>query len=89
VLLPLNYTKKWVTKVGKPLFLLQLLHYLKEIGEPKWWIVFTYLPIVGPIMMTVFHLFLMKKFGRTTTAEKLLTIFLPFIYLAYQLFSTE
>ena len=56
---------------------------LKEIGEPKWWIVFTYLPIVGPIMMTVFHLFLMKKFGRTTTAEKLLTIFLPFIYMAY------
>ena len=56
---------------------------LKEIGEPKWWVIFAYLPIVGPIMMTVFHLFLMKKFGRTTTAEKLLTVFLPFIYLAY------
>lgn len=56
---------------------------LKEVKEPRWWVAFAYLPIVGPIMMTVFHLFLMKKFGRTTALEKILTIFLPFLYLAY------
>ena len=53
----------------------------KEVGEPKWWVALAYLPIVGPIMMSVFHLFLMKKFGRTTFLEKLLTVLLPFIYL--------
>lgn len=55
----------------------------KEVQEPKWWIALAYVPIVGPIMMTVFHLFLMRKFGRTTAVEKILTIVLPFIYLAY------
>ena len=55
----------------------------KEVQEPKWWIALAYVPIVGPIMMTVFHLFLMRKFGRTTALEKILTIVLPFIYLAY------
>ena len=55
----------------------------KEIGEPKWWVALSYLPIVGPIMMSVFHLFLMKKFGRTSATEKILTVVLPFIYLAY------
>ena len=55
----------------------------KEVGEPKWWVALAHLPIVGPIMMSVFHLFLMKKFGRTTFLEKLLTVLLPFIYLGY------
>lgn len=55
----------------------------KEVGEPKWWVVLAYLPIIGPIMMSVFHLFLMKKFGRTTFVEKLLTVLLPFFYIAY------
>ena len=55
----------------------------KEVGEPKWWVALAYLPIVGPIMMSVFHLFLMKKFGRTTFLEQLLTVLLPFIYLGY------
>ena len=56
---------------------------LKEVEEPKWWVVLVYVPIIGPIMMTVFHLFLMKKFGRTTFLEQLLTAILPFIYLGY------
>ncbi len=34
---------------------------LKETEHPKWWAILSYLPIVGPIMMSVFHLFLMKK----------------------------
>ncbi len=56
---------------------------LKKVEEPKWWVVLVYVPIIGPIMMTVFHLFLMKKFGRTTFLEQLLTAILPFIYLGY------
>ena len=32
---------------------------LKETERPKWWAILSYLPIVGPIMMSVFHLFLM------------------------------
>jgi len=55
----------------------------KEVGEPKWWVALAYLPIIGPIMMSVFHLFLMKKFGRTTFLEQFLTVILPFIYLGY------
>jgi signal peptidase I len=55
----------------------------KKTGHPKWWVFLAYLPIVGTIMMTVFHLFLMGKFGKTSFFDKLLTIFLPFIYMAY------
>jgi signal peptidase I len=51
---------------------------LKETKHPKWWAVLSYLPIVGPIMMTVFHIYLMKKFGKSA----LLTAILPFIYMA-------
>ncbi|MDO5616835.1 MAG: signal peptidase I, partial [Cruoricaptor ignavus] len=54
----------------------------KETNHAKWWAILAYLPIVGPIMMTVFHLFLMDKFGKNTIGQKLLTVFLPFIYMA-------
>ncbi|MDE5451211.1 DUF5684 domain-containing protein, partial [Elizabethkingia meningoseptica] len=46
---------------------------LKETEHPKWWAALSYLPIVGPIMMSVFHLFLMKKFGKTSFVQKVLT----------------
>lgn len=55
---------------------------LKETGHPKWWTLLAYLPIVGPIMMSVFHLYLMKKFGKTLFKDQLLTVILPFIYMA-------
>lgn len=55
----------------------------KETSHPKWWVFMSYLPIVGPIMMTVFHLFLMEKFGKTLVPQKLMTVFLPFIYIAF------
>ena len=55
---------------------------LKETNHPKWWFLLAYLPIVGPIMMTVFHLFLVKHFGKRSTVQQLLTVFLPFIYMA-------
>lgn len=61
----------------------------KETGNPKWWAFLAYLPIVGPIMMTVFHLFLMKKFGKTSFIQKLLTVFLPFIYMAVVNYSKD
>jgi signal peptidase I len=55
---------------------------LKETKHPKWWAILSYLPIVGPIMMSVFHLYLMKKFGKILFKDKLLTVILPFIYMA-------
>ncbi|MCL8537163.1 signal peptidase I [Chryseobacterium gallinarum] len=55
---------------------------LKETKHPKWWAVLSYLPIVGPIMMSVFHLYLMKKFGKTLFKDQFLTVILPFIYMA-------
>ncbi|KIC64839.1 signal peptidase I [Chryseobacterium taiwanense] len=55
---------------------------LKETKHPKWWAVLSYLPIVGPIMMSVFHIYLMKKFGKTLFQNQLLTVILPFIYMA-------
>ena len=54
----------------------------KETKHPKWWAFLAYLPIVGPIMMTVFHLFLMEKFGKTLFKDRILTVILPFIYMA-------
>ena len=54
----------------------------KETDHPKWWVILAYIPIVGPIMMTVFHLFLMKQFGKSSFVQKLLTVFLPFLYMA-------
>ena len=62
---------------------------LKETEHPKWWAILSYLPIIGPIMMTVFHLFLMKHFGKSSLGQKLLTIFLPFIYMAIVNYSKD
>ncbi|MCY0976959.1 signal peptidase I [Chryseobacterium wangxinyae] len=55
---------------------------LKETKHPKWWSILSYLPIVGPIMMSVFHLYLMRKFGKTLFKDQFLTVVLPFIYMA-------
>ena len=55
---------------------------LKETDNPKWWAVLSYFPVVGSIMISVFHLFLMKKFGKDSLTQKLMTVFLPFIYMA-------
>jgi signal peptidase I len=55
---------------------------LKETKHPKWWAVLSYFPIVGPIMMSVFHIYLMKKFGKKLFQNQLLTVILPFIYMA-------
>ncbi len=61
----------------------------KETEQPKWWVALAYLPIVGPIMMTVFHMALMRKFGKTSFMEKLLTVMLPFIYMAFVNYSKD
>lgn len=61
----------------------------KETKHPKWWAFMAYLPIVGPIMMTVFHLFLMEKFGKKQFGQKILTIVLPFIYMAVVNYSKD
>ena len=55
---------------------------LKETKHPKWWAILSYLPIVGPIMMSVFHIYLMKKFGKNLVQNQILTVILPFIYMA-------
>ncbi|ASK32220.1 S26 family signal peptidase [Chryseobacterium sp. T16E-39] len=55
---------------------------LKETKHPRWWAILSYFPIVGPIMMSVFHLYLMKKFGKSLFKDQLLTVILPFIYMA-------
>lgn len=55
---------------------------LKETKHPKWWALLSYLPIIGPIMMSVFHVYLMKKFGKSLFQHQLLTVILPFIYMA-------
>lgn len=62
---------------------------LKETKHPKWWAILSYLPIVGPIMMSVFHLYLMKKFGKNLFKDQLLTVILPFIYMATVNYSKE
>mgnify|MGYP000299395252 CR=1 FL=1 len=62
---------------------------LKETNHTKWWAILSYLPIVGPIMMSVFHLFLMKKFGKSLFPQQLMTIFLPFIYMAIVNYSKD
>jgi len=62
---------------------------LKETDHPRWWAVLSYLPIVGPIMMTVFHLYLMDKFGKNLIQNKLLTVLLPFVYMAIVNYSKD
>ena len=62
---------------------------LKETKHSKWWFILSYLPIIGPIMMTVFHLYLMKHFGKSSFVQKLLTVFLPFIYMAFVNYSKD
>src|SRR5690606_6423074 len=61
----------------------------KETNHPKWWVAMAYLPIVGPIMMSVFHLFLMKKFRKDSFVQKLLTVMLPFLYMAFVNYSKD
>lgn len=55
---------------------------LKKAEHSTWWCGLAYLPIVGPIMMSVFHLYLMRLFGKTSLTERILTVVLPFIYMA-------
>jgi len=55
---------------------------LKETKHPTWWAFLIYFPIVGSIMMIVFHLFLMKKFGKISFVDKILTVLLGYLYLA-------
>lgn len=62
---------------------------LKETKRPKWWVVLTYFPIVGTVMISVFHLFLMERFGKTSFGQKFLTIALPFVYLAVVNYSSS
>jgi len=62
---------------------------LKETKRPKWWVVLTYFPIVGTVMISVFHLFLMGRFGKTSFGQKFLTIALPFVYLAVVNYSSS
>lgn len=62
---------------------------LKKTKNPRWWALLSYMPIVGPIMMTVFHLFLMQKFEKTSFIQKLMTVFLPFIYMAMVNYSSN
>ncbi|MGV8915055.1 MAG: signal peptidase I [Kaistella sp.] len=61
----------------------------KETGHSKWWVIMAYLPIVGPVMMTVFHLFLMRHFGKSGLLHTLMTIFLPFLYMAFVNYSKD
>lgn len=61
----------------------------KESNHSKWWVLMAYLPIVGPIMMSVFHLFLMKKFGKDATIDQWLTVLLPFLYMGYVQYTKE
>ncbi len=62
---------------------------LKETKHSKWWTILSYVPIIGPIMMTVFHIFLMKHFGKRSFIQTLLTILLPFIYMAVVNYSKD
>ena len=62
---------------------------LKESKKPKWWAALSYFPIVGPIMMSVFHIFLMKKFGKGLIQHQFLTVLLPFIYMAFVNYSKD
>lgn len=87
-------TWKLFKKMGyNPLFaFIPFYNYLiiqKETKHPKWWVIMAYLPIVGPILMTVFHLFLMKHFGKKSFSQKLLTVILPFIYMAFVNYSKD
>ena len=66
-------------KGGKLLFArIIITSFRKEIGEPNGWVILAYLPIVGPIMMTVFHLFLMKNLEELQRWNKFLLRFCPF-----------
>ena len=87
-------TWKLFQKMGKSpaLAFVPFLNYytvLKETGNPAWWCVLAYLPIVGPIMMSVFHVLLMKKFGKGLIQHQLMTVFLPFIYMAVVNYSKD
>ena len=87
-------TWKLFQKMGKSpaLAFVPFLNYftvLKETGNPTWWCVLAYLPIVGPIMMSVFHVLLMKKFGKGLIQHQLMTVFLPFIYMAVVNYSKD
>lgn len=79
---------KLFIKMGEPAWkaFIPFLNYatvLSQTGKPKWWTVLSYFPIVGPVMMSVFHVFLASKFGKKSTLDQILTVVLPFIYLAY------
>lgn len=62
---------------------------LKESKHSTWWCILSYLPIVGPIMMSVFHLYLIGLFGKRSAGQRILCVVLPFVYLAIVNYSNE
>ncbi len=54
----------------------------KANNRPKWWIALVYLPVIGVIMLYVFHLDIQKRFGKTSTLQQVLGVLFPFLYLA-------
>src|SRR5690606_4549562 len=61
----------------------------KETNHPKWCVAMAYLHIVGPKMMSVYHLFLMKKVRKDSFVQKLLTVMLPLLYMAFANYSNH
>jgi signal peptidase I len=55
---------------------------LKETNHPKNRVSFILSSNSWPIMMSAFHIFLMRKFGKRGFVNGLLTVLLPFIFMA-------
>lgn len=53
----------------------------KHCHLPRWWNLLVHLPIVGLMMMIVFHVALMKKFGRDEVMDKVWTILTGWIFI--------
>ncbi len=79
---------KLFTKLGEPAYkaFIPGINYAtvaKNCGKPRWWAILAYIPIIGPIMMTVFNVLLIQKFGKKSVVDTILAIILPFIYVAF------
>jgi signal peptidase I len=63
--------------------------WLKLIGKPVWWLIFTLIPVARTLVKISMEIELAKAFGKYTFGQQALAVIFPFIYFPYLGFKPE
>ena len=81
VVFPKLFAKVGIDKWKAAVPFLHFFAWAKAIKRPWWWAVLLFVPGVNLIMLAVMHVELASAFGKRSTKDHLMAIFLPFVLL--------